>query len=453
MMRSEDISDALGALDESMIGRVLMVRQKGKKTRSNTNKIWKAQYAAAASLCLVCAGAAAAWFVLRYEPESGLPQERYRIQELLIQEGLTQEGTEPETPEQFVEISSLLASNGGEPILELEEKYATVPIGQYGGHYTEIPSADASVLSESMGKSIDGIGEWHYVSGHCDLQYLIRSDEQGSSLWKFKCFDSGEYPYSDVLKLIYQIDSADAIAEIEVTPAGMDNTDEGKKIQEEIGTRKITDRAAIDTIYEALSGMTCYGSNQWERIDYGDAEAASDGAVHSHEAVRMGRYLSITANYGNEIDGLKYTAVSDMFYEFSGIAYSPLTEEQAANVCEILGIAAYEGEEEQGYEARTDDPIQEGGRPEDGAGTILLESTNTEVSLEYVTELQTKVSDAMMNREIPFVISSAVYEDPYRLHVKVTSNAEEDLQKLRELDTLGGALEIEYTSANVNELQ
>lgn len=48
--------------------------------------------------------------------------------------------------------------------------------------------------------------------------------------------------------------------------------------------------------------------------------------------------MSITTDYGNVMDGLKYTAVSDMFYEFSGIAYSPLTEEQAASVCEMIGI-------------------------------------------------------------------------------------------------------------------
>lgn len=426
-MRCEDISDALGLLDENMIGHALMIRRKKKKTRSNRNKIWKVQYAAAASLCLVCAGAAIAWSVLHHESESGLPQEGYSLQEQPIQEG-----PEPEMPERFVPISSLLASNDGNLMVELAEKYAAVPVEQYSGFYTEVPSVDSSVLSESMGKSIDSAGEWHYVSGHSDLQYLIRCDEQGSSLWKFQCFDSSEYPYDDVLELVYQIHSADAITEIEVTPARMDNTEGGEKIQEEIGTRIITDRAAIETMYEVLSDMTCYGNGQWERIDYGDVEAASDTDAQSHEAVRLGRYLSITTNYGNVIDGLKYTAVSDMFYEFSGIAYSPLTEEQAERVCEMIGIMECEGE--------------------DGPETILYENTNTDVSLEYVTELQTKVSSAMMNHEVPFVISSSVYENPYRLHVVVTSNAEEDLQKLRDLDTIGGVLEIEYRPADSNSL-
>lgn len=443
-MKREDISDALGLLDEGMIGHALMNRKR-KKRRQNRNKVWKIRYAAAASLLLVCAGTVFVWSVLRHQPESGLPQEGYSLQEQPIKEV-----PEPEMPEQFVEIASLLASNDGNLMVEQAEKFAAVPIGQYSGFYTEVPSAGSSVLSESMGKNIDDAGEWYYVSGHSDLQYLIRNDEQGSSLWKFQCFDSSEYPYNDVLKLVYRIDSAEAITEIEVAPARMDNTDAGKKIQEEVGTRKITDRAAIETMYEVLSGMTCYGSGQWERIDYGDVETASDGQASSHEAVRLGRYLSITTDYGNVMDGLKYTAVSDMFYEFSGIAYSPLTEEQAASICEIIGIMEYEGEDQQSHDVKTEDDQQEKENSDDGAGTALLENTNTDVSLEYVTELQTKVSSAMMNHEMPFVISSSVYENPYRLHIVVTSNAEEDLQRLRDLDTIGGGMEIEYVPENTN---
>ena len=53
-MKCEDISDALGLLDERMIGHTLMVRRKKKKTRSNR------KYIAAASLCLVFVGVAAA---------------------------------------------------------------------------------------------------------------------------------------------------------------------------------------------------------------------------------------------------------------------------------------------------------------------------------------------------------------------------------------------------------
>ena len=55
-MKREDISDALGLVDESMISHALMVRRKKKKLRSKRNNIWIMRYAAAAGLCLVCAG-------------------------------------------------------------------------------------------------------------------------------------------------------------------------------------------------------------------------------------------------------------------------------------------------------------------------------------------------------------------------------------------------------------
>ena len=152
-MKSEDISDALGLVDESMISHALMVRRKKKKLRSKRNNIWIMRYAAAAGLCLVCAGVAAIWSVLRHEPESDLPQNGYWVQEQPIQED-----PEPEMPEQFAPISSLLASNNGNFMAQQTEKYATVPIEQYSGFYTEVPSAGSSVLAESMGKSIGNTG-------------------------------------------------------------------------------------------------------------------------------------------------------------------------------------------------------------------------------------------------------------------------------------------------------
>lgn len=76
----------------------------------------------------------------------------------------------------------------------------------------------------------------------------------------------------------------------------------------------------------------------------------------------------------------------------------------------------------------------------------VTETFNEVITLEYITELQAKVSAAMSNGDLPFVSSSAVYENPYRLHVVVSSNAENDLSKLEAFDTIGGALEIEYAA-------
>ena len=48
----------------------------------------------------------------------------------------------------------------------------------------------------------------------------------------------------------------------------------------------------------------CYGENQWDKIDYGDVEAAADQGASSSEAVRLGRYITLVTSYGNAIDGL-----------------------------------------------------------------------------------------------------------------------------------------------------
>ena len=350
--------------------------------------------------------------------------------------------------EVFVPITSLLASrnNGME---NLAAAFGKVSIGEYTGVYESVPSVESAVLSQNRGSSVSGTEEWYYVSGHTDMQYLIRNANEEYSLWKFSCFNNEEYPYRDVLELVYKIDSADAISEIIVSPARMDNTDGGKAIQEKIGTLKIRDREEIDTIYQILSSLTCYGSNHWDMIDYGDAEASADAKKSSHQAVLLGRYLSIVTEYGNEIDGLKYTAVSDMFYEFSGIAYNRLSKEQAESVNEILRITE-SAEELQNRDIVENDELMENPSLENEK-EVLLEAENTSVTSAYITELQNKVSTAMINGELPFVITSAVYESPYRLHIVVTSNSENDLQKLLELDSLGGSLEIEYAPGNVNQ--
>ena len=88
-----------------------------------------------------------------------------------------------------------------------------------------------------------------------------------------------------------------------------------------------------------------------------------------------------------------------------------------------------------------------------GTGHDDIETSNGTITLEYITELQAKVSTAMSNGELPFVSSSAVYENPYRLHIIVTSNAETDLSKLKAFDTIGGALEIEYDANHISAVE
>ena len=76
-----------------------------------------------------------------------------------------------------------------------------------------------------------------------------------------------------------------------------------------------------------------------------------------------------------------------------------------------------------------------------------------EYTLAYLTELQETISVAMQRREIPFVISSALYESKNRIGICVDvtnidqSRLEEDyLSKVYDMDTLGGAIEVELVS-------
>lgn len=310
-MKTKKFSDAVGQIDSKYIEQAICYKKEGKKPR------WAKWGAAAACACLLCMGV----FLLRFQqPQRTAPSTPQPAQE-----------------EEFVAISSLLAGPGlGYETQVLET--AEIPIGQYTGIYEKVASAGSGALAQSRGTAVVDAQNWYRVSGHADLQYLIRAEQEGYSLWKFMYFDSGEYPYSDVLQLVYQIHSASGIAQIEVGPATMDNTDAGKAAQAEIGTRQINDRDDIEALYEILSTMNCYGENQWDKIDYGDVEAAADQGASSSEAVRLGRYITLVTSYGNAIDGLKYTAVSGQFYEYGGIAYHPLAEEQAARIDEIFHI-------------------------------------------------------------------------------------------------------------------
>lgn len=487
-MRSENISDAIGMLDEEMLGEALRARRKeeGKCRRLEKrkmdeacrsleeNKTGKIKYAAAACLGLVGLSAAAILFVVLREPEMRPYQEGITPGSQIIGEihqfeepadDAYGQDQESEAREEFVEVSSLLAVQSPGAVQEMSMAFTRVPIEQYTGFYTKVDSVGSDVLKAGMGECVEGTESYYRVLGHADLQYLIRKEAQEFSLWKFGYFESEEYPYRDVLELVYRIYSAEGITGMEVSPARMDNTDEGRRIQEAVGTHVITDKDAIETLYHIISSMICYGSDRWDLINYGNAEADtngntdSNGNIDSHDAVRLGRYLTFTTDYGNEIDGLKYTAVSDMFYEFSGVAYHSLEKEQAESIWEIIGItkeeiaAATQDQESTAESENITQPLEEPVPNEQSPQSFLQEAVNRNASLEEITELQNRVSSAMINHELPFVISSAIYENPYRLHIEVTSDTESDLQKLLELDTLGGVLEIEYAAGNESRLE
>ena len=71
--------------------------------------------------------------------------------------------------------------------------------------------------------------------------------------------------------------------------------------------------------------------------------------------------------------------------------------------------------------------------------------------MAYLTELQEKITNAMVNKEIPFVVTSGVYETTNNIIIRVTTNDEAELAKVYALDTIGGAIKVEFSAGAVVE--
>jgi len=149
------------------------------------------------------------------------------------------------------------------------------------------------------------------------------------------------------------------------------------------------------------------------------------------ESVRLGRYLTLRLDNGVSIDTLKYTAVSGMFYEYGGIAYNRLSASDKELVDKLLGIEI---------------PLEE---------TPANENAAYQEAYKYSDEIegiQSAISQAMSAGELPFVISSAIYENPVRIVVSVNTKDEASLEKVRAYDTVGGVIELVY-SENRQQLE
>lgn len=70
----------------------------------------------------------------------------------------------------------------------------------------------------------------------------------------------------------------------------------------------------------------------------------------------------------------------------------------------------------------------------------------------YLNEVQDKISQAMMEKKLPFVSSSVVYDDINRIKVCVTTDNQNDINKVLDYDTIGGAIIIEYATCGVIDL-
>ncbi|MBQ4523251.1 MAG: hypothetical protein IJA10_09905 [Lachnospiraceae bacterium] len=326
-MKKEELFDGFGALEDELLKRSEGGGSAMKKGK-NYNKILKIGSAAACILVVLGVGVID-WNNNKETEFNTNSKDNIAIEGNEIVS--TEQSKIQKEPESYVDVSMLLASNEG--VTEQSLAFSCIEIGEYSAIYYKVESVDSSILKESIGSEVEGTKNWYKVSGHEDMQYLISYDRNEYSLWEFSSFQSESYAYGDVLKFIYHINSAEDIKEIIVTPADMDNTDKGKVIQKEIGTTTIIEEEEIEILYDVLSGLTCYGSNQWDRIGLGD-----DTPSAMLEQVRKGRYLTMVTTQGMKIDSLKYTGILGMFYEYSGIAYNALTPEEKSAIEKILNI-------------------------------------------------------------------------------------------------------------------
>lgn len=322
-MNKEDLFIGFGNLDEDLLRRSEQGGRNMNKKR-NISKIVK--YGSIAACLVVVLGVGIGAFVktsiINQEPEKTI---------VVDNTGVEENDVPSIDQERFIAIDTLLASADGSQSQQAM-KGCKVQIDKYTAVYEAVASVSSEQLEKSMGKEVEANEETYYVSGHNDLQYIIRKTAGTYLLWKFMYFESDEYPFKDVLSLIYDVHSEQDIKEVYVEPSDVDNTDEGKALQLEIGNVSITDSDSITSLYKVLNSLTCYGPENWDRINYGQ----DDGGMLN--AVRNGRYLTFSMANGCKLDSLKYTAVSGTFYEYGGVAYNELSKEQKDVIEEILNI-------------------------------------------------------------------------------------------------------------------
>lgn len=314
-MKKEDLFDGFGSLDDALLERSEQDRNQKQYHKKRWIKI------GSIAACLVVIFGAGAF---------GVNNSRQPNSDVETGNHIGAGNSDTVSNERYVDVSTLLRLNTAFTMTEQELRMTFVEIGEYSAIYEQIKSVKSSRLKVSIGSEVEGVQNWYRVSGHEDMQYLILKENDTYSLWKFNSFQSENYSYNDVLQIIYNINSAEDIEKIIVFPANMDNSDAGKELQNEIGTHIITDDASIQFIYQVLTGLTCYGCDNWEMVGFDDTTL-----LHQ---VRVGRYLTFVTSEGMEIDTLKYTGLSNMFYEYGGIAYSALSVEEKTRIEEILKI-------------------------------------------------------------------------------------------------------------------
>lgn len=422
-MKKEELFETFGNLDDELIKRSEQCGNSKMKRNSRMNRFVKRGSLAASFVVIISAGF---FFFGNKDSEPDTTEPNGIIAD--------NDNKQDEIVEKYISIDTLLASSDN-LFTEQSLKGCTIHVSQYKAVYEAVASVSSEQLKESIGKAIDAGDNGYYVSGHTDMQYIIK-DNAGTGtyhLWRFMYFDSEEYPYKDVLSMIYDINNADDIEKIISNPATMDNSDTGKTLQQEIGILNIDKKDQIEKFYNIISKLVCYGNDRWDIIGLEEPSTINQ--------VKAGRYLKLMTSQGMEIDTLKYTGITGVFYEYGGVVYSPLDDETKIYMDELLEIESIDKtviEKEDG---------SEGNQTTNEGADAPIDEANYNDAKTYsndIVDLQNRISRAMINGELPFVSSCAIYENPDRLHVVVTTDDDVSLNKLRAFDATGTLLEIEY---------
>ena len=334
--KEELLLRAIGGIDEELVLNAQPRSERGGRI------IWWKKGVLAACLCLLVGLGAVGVHLLR---PSQMPEP-------------AADTTAEQGENAAVDVADLLPQPGEEVFTEDVLYVQTLPVAGRAAEYYQVKTGSRGneLLSESLGEPLENADNWYRLAGHDELQYLILRGENGYSLWEFACFvvwdeeqaseaaqieDWGEYTwmkdaefspyrYDHVLQTVYGVTGAQDIVSITVTPNQMDNTDAGKALQREIGTKTIADENDIAALYDVISGIICLGGDHWEHIGFNNTNLL--------EGVRLTRNLTIELADGRTISALKYTAMTNRFYENGGVAYEALSAEDAAAVERILGI-------------------------------------------------------------------------------------------------------------------
>ena len=167
---------------------------------------------------------------------------------------------------------------------------------------------------------------------------------------------------------------------------------------------------------QAENGDIIYNGTPYDNKDYIRQTEVADGV------------FEVINTTGDKVFGYYKSAVepgNGVYTDANGKFVIVLTEDTPANrtaICKELGRSE--------------------------SNTTFVKGTYT---LAYLTELQEKITNAMVNKEIPFVVTSGVYETTNNIIIRVTTNDEAELAKVYALDTIGGAIKVEFSAGAVVE--